>query len=77
MPIAKLADEHSGAVTVALTSGIATHTTTGIYVCYKRRKSRVPSGYGRPVTGASLPASAYGGKSDSRLIVGQTAASKI
>lgn len=66
MPIAKLADEHSGAVTVAL-----------IYVCYKRRKSRVPSGYGRPVTGASLPANAYGGKSDSRLIVGQTAASKI
>ena len=49
----------------------------GIYVCYKRRKSRVPSGYGRPVTGAALPASAYGGKSDSRLIVGQTAASKI
>ena len=49
----------------------------GIYVCYKRRKSRVPSGYGRPVTGAALPASAYGGKSDSRLIVGQTAASKM
>ena len=49
----------------------------GVYVCYKRRKSRVPSGYGRPVTGAALPASAYGGKSDSRLIVGQTAASKI
>ena len=52
-------------------------TVAGIYVCYKRRKSRVPSGYGRPVTGAALPASAYGGKSDSRLIVGQTAASKI
>ena len=49
----------------------------GIYVCYKRRKSRVPSGYGRPVTGASLPAGAFGGKTDSRLIVGQTAASKI
>ena len=49
----------------------------GIYVCYKRRKSRVPSGYGRPVTGAALPASAYGGKSEGKLIVGQTAASKI